>query len=237
MGDGTHSEHFVLCIMGRQVIWLLNVLLLGAGGSLLQYLFKQKGKKFAIIGPVRAGKTTFIRSLCGKAPASEYEGTWAPTIIKAKELLKFEIPLDDVVDLPGDKDAHKHWEKQASQANVIVYLFDAHRIVEGETRYIELVTGEIRHVNDWRKERTKQDSSTRFFIVATHIDQIADYRDLSSEPERSQYVANMWKSPIFERLNRIGGGAAACCLAANLANSEGCERLKKRIVKELEITE
>lgn len=197
-----------------------------------------KGKRFAVLGPAAAGKTTMINFLRTGEVTLHYEETEAPTKLKGRKikLKEYELKIDDIIDVPGDKDFHSDWKRQVSIADVVCYIFDASRFVKGESSYIDLVTSEMRHVSEWRRDRAKEYSAVRFFVIGTHLDLVLDYRD-ADQSEKSSYVSAIWKTPNFEKLSRIGGGSAARCLLGSLSDQIGCEQLVGRVISEVVATE
>jgi len=203
--------------------------------SLVQTL---KGKRFAVLGPAAAGKTTMINFLRTGEVTLHYEETEAPTKLKGRniKLKEYELKIDDIVDVPGDKDFHSTWKMQVSTADVVCYIFDASRFVRGDISYIDLVMSEMRHVSEWRKDRAREHSVLRFFVIGTHLDLVLDYRD-ADQLGKSSYVSAIWKTPIFEKLSRISGGSAARCLAGSLSDQTGCEHLVGRVISEVAAAE
>jgi hypothetical protein len=207
-------------------------------GGLYFLIDALKGRRFAVLGPAFAGKTTMINFLRTGEVTLVYEETEAPTKLKGRKikLKEYALKVDDILDVPGSKDFHSVWKKQVSKADVICYIFDASRFVKGDTNYIDLVMSEMRHVSEWRKDRARENSILRFFLIGTHLDQVSDYRD-ADQAGRSSYVSAMWKTSALAKLARIGGGSAARCLAGSLSDRTGCEQLVGRVISDVAAAE
>lgn len=190
-----------------------------------------RGKRFAVLGPHASGKTTFIQFLRTGEVTLDCDATEQPTKLRGRKvkLKEFELRVADFTDLPGDKDFQSAWKKEVEAAHVVCYLFDAKRFIEGDGRYVDLVTSEMRHVNEWRKEAAKKRSALQFFLIGTHLDQVAAYRD-ADPTGKAGYVSAMWKVSSFERLGRIAGGSHARCLGGSLSDKASCEHLASRVI-------
>ena len=204
----------------------------GYGGYLL--LASLKGKRFVVLGPSLAGKTTLIGFLRTGEVTLQYEATVRPATLNGRKikLQEHELKIDSFEDVPGTKDFHSAWEKRVSAADVVCYLFDGKRFVAGDTEYVNQVTAEMRHVSDWRRERAANNPALRFLIIATHLDQVTEYRAADAD-RRRQYIVSLWKTQPLEKLALIAGGAKARCLGGSLADREGSDALMTQIISEV----
>jgi len=217
-------------------LWLVAGAVAGFGGYLV--LASLKGKRFVVLGPSLAGKTTLIGFLKTGEVTLQYEATVRPAKLNGRKikLQEHELKIDSFDDVPGTKDFHSAWEKKVSAADVVCYLFDGKRFVDGDTEYIDQVTAEMRHVSDWRRERAIDHPALRFFVIATHLDQVTEYR-ASDAARRRQYIVSLWKTRPLAKLALVAGGAKARCLGGSLADREGSEALMTQIISEVAAAE
>lgn len=189
-----------------------------------------KGKRFAVLGPAGAGKSTFINFLRTGEVTLAYEQTAEPTRLNGKKikLQEHELKIDEFVDVPGTKDFHATWKTQALSSDVICYLFDAHQF-SYDTDYAHAVFAEIRHVTEWRRERERNSTAVHLFVIGTHLDQVPDYR--AAEPdEQVRLTSTLWTTGSFSELSRRAGGGTTKCLVGSLATQKGSEQLVGRVI-------
>lgn len=218
-------------------LWLVaGAVAAGYGGYL--FLAPLKGKRFVVLGPSLAGKTTLVGFLKTGEVKLQYEATVRPAELDGRKikLQEHELNIDSFDDVPGTKDFHSAWEKRLLAADVVCYLFDGKRFVASDIEYIDQVTAEMRHVSDWRRERATDNPALRFFVIATHLDQVTEYRTADAA-RRRQYIVSLWKTRPFAKLALIAGGAKARCLGGSLADREGSEALMTQIISEVAAAE
>lgn len=209
--------------------WIASALVasLGVGYLVVRSL---KGKRFAILGPAGAGKSTFINFLRTGEVTLAYEQTAEPIRLNGKKikLQEHELKIEEFVDVPGTKDFHATWKAQALSSDVICYLFDAHQFSR-DVDYVHAVFAEIRHVTEWRRDRKKSSTVVPLFVIGTHLDQMSDYRAAGLD-EQARLASTLWTTGSFPELSRRAGGGTTKCLAGSLTTQKASEQLIGRVI-------
>ena len=149
------------------------------GVSAYLLIRRARGKRLAILGPRRAGKTTLATFLQkGEIPAG-YKPTTIRTTTKArrrmpgtKRLLR-SIKMKDVelkltmLDNPGvtplgEKQNYGIWQESAKKVQVILYLVDVSKL--SERRYRNVAINGVQHIARWGL------SDRRKVLILTHTD-------------------------------------------------------------------
>ncbi len=211
--------------------WIASALVaaLGVGVGVL-VIRSLKGKRFAVLGPAGAGKSTFINFLRTGEVTLTCEQTAEPIKLDGKKikLKEHELKIAEFVDVPGTKDFHATWKVQAMSSDVLCYLFDANQFSRDDD-YVQAVFAEIRHVTDWRRDRKKAPSAVPLFVIGTHLDQMPDYAVAGPE-EQARLASTLWTTGSFPELSRRAGGGTTKCLAGSLATQKGSEQLVGRVI-------
>lgn len=164
-----------------------------------------KGKRVAVLGARGVGKTHLVNFLSTGSIPEEYKQTVAPDKASKRrfQLKDLDLKVKDSLDVPGDTAAYAEWKKQHDEADVVLYLLRADRLIARDSQVENRVKDDLKHIQEWldaRKERP------HFLIVGTHCDLDPGFADLSPD-KVGQYVDDFRKLPTVVELVARGGGA------------------------------
>ncbi len=94
-------------------------------------------------------------------------------------------------------------KKVREEADVVLYLLRADRLIAGDADVEGRVRDDLRHIGGWLEARA---SRPKFFIVGTHCDLDTEFANLSAD-KAGDYVDSFRKLPIVTELVARGGGA------------------------------
>ncbi|WP_448481932.1 hypothetical protein [Pseudoxanthomonas mexicana] len=164
-----------------------------------------KGKRLAILGARGVGKTHLVRFLTTGSIPAEYKQTVAPEKASASrfQLKDLNIKVKDALDVSGDKAAYAEWKELHDQADVVLYLLRADRLIAGDAVVEARVRDDLRHIGGWLDARQQR---PKFFVIGTHCDFDAEFVSLSAD-RIGDYVDRFRRLPIVSELVGRGGGA------------------------------
>jgi hypothetical protein len=194
-----------------------------------------KNKRFAVLGPQASGKTTYIDFLLnGRITLDNPEGTPFPTYVKGKTVSfgDLEFKIVNMYDVPGTWDNAREWQKQVDEADVVCFLFDAKKFFDADRDYIKDTCSYAKHVQEWCIERKSKNADLKFFVVGTHLDQVAEYAHANSSG-KTDFASRMWKNPNFERLVNNAGGGQADYFGCSLVNEIGLKQHFQNLFRKL----
>ncbi len=167
-------------------------------------LIALKGTSLAILGARGVGKTHLTRFLASGSIPAEYKQTVAPEKAAARRfsLKDLDLKLKSGLDVSGDKAAYAEWKNLHDDADVVLYLLRADRLIAGDADVEDRVRDDLRHIGGWLEARA---SRPKFFIVGTHCDLDTDFATLSAD-NAGDYVDRFRKLPIVAELVARGGG-------------------------------
>src|SRR5688500_16048996 len=99
-------------------------LLIGTAAGWDDIVLMLKGKKFAVLGARRVGKTSLTTFLSSGSIPAEYEQTLAPKKASARRfpLKDLDLKVKDTLEVSGDKAAYAEWKELHDQSHVVLYL-------------------------------------------------------------------------------------------------------------------
>ena len=117
-----------------------------------------KGKKLAVLGQVRVGKTRLIRFLTeGSIPEpEEYDGTQHPKKVRGRrfELRDLKLAIKDTWDMPARMGYD--WERIIKGADIVLYLLRVDRLMEGYGPTESRVQKDIGQIKRWLDANPKK---------------------------------------------------------------------------------
>ncbi|WP_454117949.1 GTPase domain-containing protein [Microbacterium lacticum] len=132
------------------------------------------GKRIAILGRQRVGKTTLLDFLLGKEVREVSKPTVDPAsggifnLPVGKKSVQFRVRHDQ----PGwaPENAYKGWKEDFDDADYVVYLFRADLVVQGDESAVSLVSDDLNQFKAWLKSSSKG-TPPQLILVGTWADQ------------------------------------------------------------------
>lgn len=163
------------------------------------------GKRLAVLGQREVGKTHLITFLStGSIPRSYRQTPYPEKAGKRRfDLRELDLRLKETTDVPGSKDSYAQWKKEHDQADVVLYLFRADRLMAGDTAIETRVRDDLHHIGRWLSERPTRPP---FFLIGTFCDLDPAYVAVP-DARKGDYADRFHKLPIVNELILRGGGA------------------------------
>lgn len=156
---------------------------------------KWAGKRIAILGRQRVGKTTLLDFLLGKEVRDESKPTVDPasggifSLPVGKASVQFRVRHDQ----PGwaPENAYKGWKEDFDDADYVLYLFRADLIAQQDAETVALVKDDLNQFKAWLKAKSKG-TVPRLILVGTWADHdpsfVADREDFASAIRRTHPI-------------------------------------------------
>lgn len=173
-----------------------------------KFVIKFKGKNVAVFGERAVGKTHLIQFLTTGSLPTEYKQTIGAQRTKSRRfpLRELNLSVKSTLDLPGGEGAYSEWMKVCDEADIVLYLLRADRLIAGDRAVEGRVRKDVQHISEWLDEREKQSSRPDFFIIGTHCDLDPEFRSASPET-RGNYFDKFLRLQIVDELITLSGGA------------------------------
>lgn len=198
-------------------------------------VIKLKGKRIAIFGARGVGKTHLMNYLSTGSIPAEYKQTLAPEKISSRrfQLDTLDLKVKDSLDISGDKAAYGEWKKLHDQADVVLYLLRADRLMIGDADVEARVKNDLQHIGSWLKSRNPP---PRFFIIGTHCDFDPQFVISTSTDKIGDYVDKFRQLPIvMELVARAGGTQQAKVVLGSMESAQGTEALIYEIFRQVAV--
>ena len=158
-----------------------------------------KGKKLAVLGERKVGKTVLIKYLTTGTVTEKYEQTTGKTKTDANRfnLKDLSLSIKRSHDVPGAKDDYRVWRSITKEADIVLYLLRIDKLMEGDEVTEKRVREDMEHISRWLEENPKE---YPMFIIGTYCDRTKP--DLTKLPENEigGYQDDVRKLPIFETI-------------------------------------
>ncbi len=157
-----------LIIRGRRVAERVQTAGLAAWENITALLRKLKGKKLAVLGEQRVGKTCLIDFLTKGSIPKRYEPNLYAREVPGRSFklrgLKLNIP--PLRHLPGSEDEYAQWKEVANEADIVLYLLRVDRLMTGHEPTEKRVRKDMGQIRMWPNARNWPEKSRKFPYVA-----------------------------------------------------------------------
>ena len=214
-------------------IWFIIPLIAALVAAIAAIIKIFEGKKLAVLGEGRVGKTVLINFLTKGTLSEVYVRTLYPQNTEANdlELKDLKLSIEESIDVPGDKDYYSSWKSLSQDADVVLYLLRADKLQAGDKHTEERVKRDMGQIRKWLKESPKE---FPLFIIGTHCDLITP--DLTRLPENKigDYEDELRRMPIFREIALHGGGGSKVrSVFGSLKSKDAAERLVYQIIDQV----
>lgn len=190
---------------------------------------KLSGKRVAILGGRRVGKSTLIRFLSTGEVAEGRSLSEAPlatskrgfSLVIDGKRTKFSVPRD----LPGNNGLGlPKWHEEYRKADFVWYLFRADLIEQGDNNEIQRVRSHLDTFSGWNGRRGK--ATRKIVLIGTWADQSTRWRT-----NRAEFVDSVISAePLKLGAVKLGN---APVIVGSLGSNSGAERLIKHLESNL----
>ena len=193
-------------------------------------VYSLKGKKIAVLGARRVGKTTLFKYMEKGILIKEYNQTRTQdeidrTRIKLGDL---DILIKKTDDVSGAEKAYGVWEKLFKEADLVLYIVRTDRLLDQDSATEKRSENDLKHIQSWIKELGATEKK-QFFIVGNHWDSDTRFKNLTPDTI-GDYQDKFTSLPIVEKITLLAGGSAKVKVAlGSLANKQDADNLIKEI--------
>lgn len=211
-------------------------ILTGVGAAIYKYCWEDEPtespanvslKRFAIWGRPDVGKTTFIARLRGRpvdaerkvASTSKYVYQDIPPIpLDGKKYL-----IDEIVDMPGNKDRLADWLKFVSTHEHVFYLINLART--GDADYTAGVRYDLQETMEVLRSCNKADK--KLHIIVSHIDE-SHLKNVNPAEVNNALHQDAIVRQFYEQVCEV----RSYLYAANLMDQENFQQLIQSIIRD-----
>ena len=122
-----------------------------------------KGKKLAVLGEKRVGKTRLIKFLTTGSIPREYDPTdYARGVTGHRfQLRELDLVIQNLKDVPGDKSKYASWKSAFNDADIVLYLLRVDQLMAGNKRTEVRVREDMGQIKRWLEEKPPTGSDDR----------------------------------------------------------------------------
>ncbi len=186
---------------------------------------KNSVKRVAILGRKGIGKTSLLQYLRdGELPAHPSSTQYpVPGGVFTLQLPDgSEARCSVAEDLPGSTvPAYKNWHEAFDQAEAVWYLFRADLVAADDADEIELIKGQLSHLEAWHSKLAQRDKAPQVILIGLYADREHTHRRDTSFEDRVRATELIDRASV-----KLG---LADIVAGSLATPAGAERLVERI--------
>ena len=126
-----------------------------------------KGKKLAVLGERKVGKTSLLKFFTEGSIPEEYNPTTRPKRVRGGrfQLKDLKLVIKDTIDVPGRR-AYV-WGQSVKDADIVLYLLRVDRLMEGHRPTESRVEKDIGQIKRWLDTNPKK---FPLFVIGTHCD-------------------------------------------------------------------
>jgi hypothetical protein len=190
------------------------------------------GKKLAVLGARGVGKTHLIQFMTKGSMPTDYKQTVAPNKTQANkfELNGLSLRIKENLDVSGDKAAYAEWKQCAEEADVLLYLLRADRLLAHDEIVENRIKSDLQHIAEWLE---KHDPRKPFFIIGTHCDLDESYPGGESGQFGSYLDRFRQLDAIHEFLFRCGGSERVKIIIGSLKNLSETQSLGYKLLQQV----
>lgn len=190
-----------------------------------------KGKKLAVLGERKVGKTSLLKFLTEGSIPEKYEATiegGEKLCGRRFQLRDLELVIKDTRDVSGRRGYS--WERITKDADVVLYLLRADRLMEGHKPTEDRVRGDIEQIKRWLDDKPKE---FPLFLIGTHCD-LTD-PDLTTLPaDKTGVYEDKMREKLQDIFLRGGGERNVRLVLGSLKSAATTEKLVFHLFKQIE---
>jgi len=188
------------------------------------------GKKVVVLGSRLAGKTTLATFLETGSIPEKYEQTIHVESKKGRriELKELKLKISKIEDVPGSKEHYRQWKDAFVKSDIVLYLFCADQIWEGNIETEKRIINDLEHIDKWIKENTDE---KRYCILGTHCDRIPGFSEVNPE-NQGEFEDKLRALPAMKKL-RLRAGNATPFIFCSMKTARHTEVLTCCLLREL----
>ncbi|CAD5923829.1 hypothetical protein L2E69_18085 [Planktothrix agardhii 1806] len=198
-------------------------------------VYSLKGKKIAVLGAKRVGKTTLLKYMEKGILIERYEQTRNKDEIERTriKLGDLDILIKKTDDVSGDEGTYGVWGKLFKEADLVLYIVRTDRLLAQDSATEKRSQNDLEQIKIWIKELGATERK-QFFIVGNHWDSDARFKNLTPDTI-GDYQHEFTSLPIVKKITQLAGGAAKVKVAlGSLANEQDADNLIKEIFRQVE---
>jgi len=211
-------------------------ILTGVGAAIYKYCWEDESnttattvslKRFAIWGRPGVGKTTFIARLRGQpVDVERKEASTSKQVYKDIPPISLDEKsylIDEVIDMPGNRDRFADWLELVRSCEHVFYLVNMART--GDTDYQAGVRYDLKETMEELRRCQKVDK--KLHIIVSHIDE-SHLKDVNPNEINNELHQDKVVREFYEQVQEV----KSYLYAANLVNEENFRQLIQSIVRD-----
>jgi len=198
-------------------------------------VYSLKGKKIAVLGARKVGKTTLLKYMEKGILIERYKQTCDKDAIERTriKLGDLDILIKKTDDVSGDIAQYYVWKNLFEGSDLVLYIVRTDMLLKHDSETEKRTEDDLKQIQSWIKELSSTQRK-QLFIVGNHWDSDPVYKNLTPD-QKGNYQSQFTSLPIVKKMIQLAGGAAKVKVAlGSLANEQDANNLIQTIFKQVE---
>jgi hypothetical protein len=210
-------------------VWVIGGVLFGAGAAVAvdRLITLWKGKRLAVLGERRVGKTVLIKYLTTGVLITDYEQGTEVRRTKQNKLKMGDLCLriKKSKDVPGAKVDYPRWKALHANSDLTLYLFRADLVLNNDQEVLQRIEDDLAQIRRWRSEKERP-----LFLIATHCDLDPEYSEYASG-RTGEYRDRIATNPGMNRAMQLSDHAPL--IVGSLKTTEAAQLVVVSLLRQL----
>lgn len=217
------------------IIFGLGCIFLGGSVATLAFtweniIFSLRGKKIAVLGERRVGKTTLLTYISKGIFINLYDATLASKKVEKTRLSlnDLDIKIKKTKDVSGADDlgAYREWQKLFIPADIVLYIVRADKLLDKNPETKNRAITDLDNFKSWSDESEKK--RRWVFIIGNVWEPHSEYSSIQDSGEYVKFLEKFQQLDSVEKMTQIARRSEANevrVVLGSLANKESANKL------------
>ncbi len=224
------------------VFSIIGALVLGSSSTALYFKWEDinfwlNGKKVAVLGERKVGKTTLLTFISKGIFINTYDATLATKKVEKRHFSidELNILIRKTKDVSGADDigAYNEWQKLFMDSDLIFYIVRADKLLEKESHTEERAKQDLEKIKSWAEE--SKNKKRWIFIIGNVWEPHPVYSSIRDSGDHVKFIESFQKLKSVETMVQIARTEANTVrvVLGSIANKESANKLITEIFSQV----